>query len=56
MIEKLNPSFPKKGDLGITKNYRETTLTAIAAKIYNSLNHIKPEIEKILGKNQYGFR
>ena len=29
--------FPKKGDLGIAKNYRGITLTSIAAKIYNAL-------------------
>ena len=29
--------FPKKGGLGITKNYRGITLTAIAAKVYNNL-------------------
>ena len=50
--------FPKKGDLGIAKNYWVITLTAIEAKIYNALllNHIKPTIEKILRKNQNGFR
>ena len=50
--------FPKKGDLGLTKNYRGITLTPIAAKIYNSLllNRIQPEIEKVLRKNQNGFR
>jgi len=29
--------FPKKGDLGVPKNYRGITLTPIAAKIYNAL-------------------
>ena len=29
--------FPKKGDLGLPKNYRGITLTSIAAKIYNAL-------------------
>ena len=50
--------FPKKGDLGIAKNYRGITLTFIAAKIYNALlcNRIEPKIEKILWKNQNGFR
>ena len=50
--------FPKKGDLEIVKNYRGITLTSIAAKIYNALqcNRIEPEIEKILRKNQNGFR
>ena len=50
--------FPKKGDLGYTANYRGITLTAIAAKIYNLmlLNRIRPAIEKVLRKNQNGFR
>ena len=50
--------FPKKGDLGLTKNYRGITLTAIASKIYNTLllNRLRPEIEKLLRKNQNGFR
>ena len=50
-------SFPKKGDLGLAKNYRDITLTSIVAKIYNALLHncIKPKIEKILRKNQNGF-
>ena len=50
-------SFPKKGDLRIAKNYQGITLTFIAAKIYNVLllNCIKPEIEKVLGKNQNSF-
>ena len=50
--------FPKKGDLGIAKNYRGITLTSIAAKIYNALlrNRIEPEIDNILRKNQNGFR
>ena len=49
--------FPKKGDLGIAKNYRGVTLISIVAKIYNALlhNHIKPKIEKILRKNLNGF-
>ena len=50
--------FPKKGDLGLAKNYWGITLTSIAAKIYNALlrNHIEPKIDNILGKNQNGFR
>ena len=50
--------FPKKGDLGLAKNYRGITLTSIAAKIYNVLlwNRIVPQIDKILRKNQNGFR
>ena len=40
--------FPKKGDLGLAKNYRGITLTSIAAKIYNALqrNRIEPKIDK----------
>ena len=50
--------FPKKGDLGLAKNYRGITLTSIAAKIYNALlrNRIETKIDNILGKNQNGFR
>ena len=46
-------NFPKKGDLGITMNYR-----CITAKIYKAqlLNLIGPETGKILSKNQIGFR
>ena len=50
--------FPKKGDLGLARNYRGITLTSIAAKIYNALlwNRIEPKIDNILRKNQNGFR
>ena len=50
--------FPKKGDLGITKNKRGITLSSIMAKIYNALlcNRIKPRIEKILGRTKMAFR
>ena len=50
--------LPKKGDLGLAKNYRGITLTSIAAKIYNALlrNRIVPKIDNILRKNQNGFR
>ena len=50
--------FPKKGDLGIVKNYRGITLTSIETKIYNALlrNRIEPKIENILRKNQNSFR
>ena len=49
--------FPKKGDLGIAKNYWGITLTSIVAKIYNVLlfNRIEPEIERIFWKKQNGF-
>ena len=52
------PPFPKKGDLGLAKNYRGITLTSIIAKIYNALlrNRIEPKIDNILRKNQNGFR
>ena len=50
--------FPKKGNLGLAKNYLGITLTSIVAKIYNALlcNRIEPKIEKILSKNQNGFQ
>ena len=49
--------FAKIGDFGITKNYTNVTLTAIAAKAYKTqfLYHIRPEVEKIILKNQNGF-
>ena len=49
--------FPRRSDLRIVKNYGGITLTSIAAKAYNALllNHNKPEIEKIIRKNQNGF-
>ena len=59
MDERLHPLlFPKKGNLRITKNYRGITLTAIAAKVYNTLllNHIQPKIQKVLRKNQNNFQ
>ena len=50
--------FPKKGGLRLAKNYWGIALTSIATKIYNALlcNCIEPKIEKILRKNQNGFR
>ena len=50
--------LPKKGDLGLAKNYWGITLTSIAAKIYNALlrNCIEPKIDNILRKNKNGFR
>ena len=33
--------FPKKGDLGLVKNYRGITLTSIAAKIYKTAYNTK---------------
>ena len=50
--------FPKKGDLGLAKNYRGIIRTSIAAKIYNALlrHRIEPKIDNIHRKNQNGFR
>lgn len=50
--------FPKKGDLGLAKNYRGISLTCISAKIYNKmlLLRIQPHLEPILRENQNGFR
>ena len=50
--------FPKKGDLGLAKNYRGITLTSIAAKIYYALlrNRIEPKIDNILRKKQNSFQ
>ena len=50
--------FPKKSDPRITKTYRDITLTATSAKVYNALllNCIWPEIKKILWKNQNNFQ
>ena len=50
--------FPKKGDFGLAKNYRDIPLKSIAAKIYHALlrNHIEPKIDNILRINQNGFR
>ena len=46
--------FPKKGDLGLAKNYPGITLTSIAAKIYNAQQRkrIEPKVDNILRKNQ----
>ena len=46
--------FPKKGDLGLGKNYRGITLTSIAAKIYYALlcNRIEPKTTTSLGKTK----
>ena len=46
------PSFPKKSDLRIAKNYRGITLTSRTAKIYNAVlrNPIETKIENIIRK------
>ena len=50
--------FPKKGDLGLAKNYRGITLKSITTKIYNGLlrNRTELKIDNIPRKNQNGFR
>ena len=50
--------IPKKGNLGLAKNYLGIILTPIVANIYNALlgNCIEPKIENILRKKQNGFR
>ena len=50
--------FYKKRDLRSAKNYRDITLTSIAAKIYNTLlsNRIETKIVNILRQDQNGFR
>ena len=49
--------FPRKGDLGLAKNYQSITLMFIVAKMYKALlcNRIEPKIDNILRKNQNGF-
>ena len=44
--------------MSVVNNYRGITLTAISAKIYNTLllNRIQPALETILRKNQNGFQ
>ena len=37
--------FPKKVDLGLSKNYRGITFTSIAAKIYNTLQRNSIELK-----------
>ena len=50
-------SFPKKGDLGLAKNFQGILLTSIAAKIYNAVLRTRkePKIEKILRKTKTAF-
>ena len=54
MDEGMHTPFPKKGDLGLAKNYRGITLTSIAAKIYNALlrNRIEPKSTTYLEKTK----
>ena len=48
----------KKGNLEMMTNYRGISLMSIAAKVYNRvlLNRIRDPVDKILSKNQAGFR
>ena len=48
----------KKGNIDIIKNYKGVTLTVIAAKVYNTmiLNHIHPEVKKIIRKKWNGLQ
>ncbi len=50
--------LPKKGNLQQMTNYRGICLMSIAAKVYNRilLNRIRGPIDKLLRKNQAGFR
>ena len=50
--------LPKEGDLSLPSNYRGITLSALAAKLYNTmlLNRISPHLDPILRRNQNGFR
>jgi exonuclease III len=50
--------LPKKGNLQLMTNYRGISLMSIAAKVYNRilLNRIRTPIDKMLRKNQAGFR
>ena len=53
MDESLFLYFLRIGDIGITKNFRGISLTAIAAKVYDTLfqNRIRTEVEKNLRKS-----
>ena len=48
MDERLHLSLPQERNLRITKKYRDITLNAIAAKVYNVLlrNPIQPKINE----------
>ena len=50
--------FLKKGDLGITSNYRWINLSPAGAKVYNRmiLNRIRPHLDPKLRTNQNDFR
>ena len=50
-------SLPKKGGLGITRNYRGISFDLIPSKIYNKmlLQRIRPYFKPILRMNQNGF-
>ena len=46
--------FPKKGNLGLAKNYRGITLTSTAANIYNAVvrNRIGPKLRTYFGRTK----
>ena len=50
--------IPKKGDLGVTSNYRRITVSPAGAKVYNRmiLNRIRPHLDPKKRINQNGFR
>ena len=50
--------IPKKGDLGVTSNYRRITVSPAAAKVYNRmiLSRIRPHLDPKQRINQNGFR
>ena len=50
--------YQRRGDLGITDNYRGISLTVTAAKIYKKilLDRIRPYMDPLLMENQNGFR
>ena len=45
-------SFPNKGNLGITKNYKSVTSTAIVAKVYNGVMKNKAKKDKLNSKSE----
>ena len=50
--------FPKKGDLDSASKYKDITLMAVGAKIYNRmlLDRLRPHIDPKLRNYQNGFR
>ena len=54
----LEVPIPKKGDLGLLKNWRPICLVNCIVKLMNSLilQRMRPYVEPVLRENQYGFR